>query len=42
MLAYSTELFTVREILKKGSLLDVVGIVLLVAAVVPLWQLTIL
>ncbi|MDJ0961383.1 MAG: SLC13 family permease [Acidimicrobiia bacterium] len=39
MLAYSTDLFTVREILRKGSLLDVVGIVLLIAAVVPLWQL---
>ncbi len=39
MLAYSTDLFTVREILRKGSLLDVVGIVILIAAVVPLWQL---
>jgi sodium-dependent dicarboxylate transporter 2/3/5 len=39
MLAYSTDLFTVREILRKGALLDLVGIVLLVAAVVPLWQL---
>ncbi len=39
MLAYSTELFGVREILRTGSLLDVIGIALLVGAVVPLWQL---
>ena len=39
MLAYSTELFTVREILRKGSVLDVMGILILIAAVVPLWQL---
>ncbi len=38
MLAYSTELFTVREILKKGFVLDLVGVVLLIAAVVPLWR----
>ncbi len=38
MLAYSTELFTVREILRKGSLLDVIGIAMLVLAVVPLWR----
>ncbi len=38
MLAYSTELFTVREILRKGSVLDVIGIALLVLAVVPLWR----
>ncbi len=39
MLAYSTELFGVREILRTGSLLDVIGIAVLVGAVVPLWQL---
>ena len=39
MLAYSTELFTVREILRKGAVLDILGIVLLIAAIVPLWQL---
>lgn len=39
MLAYSTDLFTVREILRKGSILDLAGIALLVAAVVPLWRL---
>ncbi len=40
MLAYSTELFTVREILRKGAVLDLVGIVILIAVVVPFWQLT--
>lgn len=39
MLAYSTELFTVPEILRKGSVLDFVGIILLIALVVPVWQL---
>ncbi len=39
MLAYSTELFTVPEILRKGAALDLVGIVLLIALVVPIWQL---
>lgn len=39
MLAYSTDLFSVREILAKGAVLDVVGIVLLVALVVPVWTL---
>ncbi len=39
MLAYSTEMFTVREILRKGSVLDLVGIAMLVAIVVPFWQL---
>lgn len=38
MLAYSTELFTVREILRKGAILDVAGILLLLAVVVPFWQ----
>lgn len=39
MLAYSTELFTVPEILRKGALLDVIGIALLVLVVVPGWRL---
>ncbi len=39
MLAYSTQLFTVREILRKGAPLDAVGIVLLVLVVVPIWRL---
>ena len=39
MLAYSTELFSVREILRKGSLLDLVGIALLIGVVVPFWRL---
>ncbi len=39
MLAYSTELFTVPEILRKGAALDVAGIALLIALVVPIWHL---
>ncbi len=39
MLAYSTHLFTTREILKKGTALDIVGIAVLVLVVVPIWQL---
>ena len=39
MLAYSTELFSVREILRKGSVLDLVGIALLIGVVVPFWRL---
>ena len=39
MLAYSTELFTVREILRKGAALDFTGIAVLVLLVVPLWKL---
>lgn len=39
MLAYSTDLFTVREILRKGSVLNVLGIAVLVLAVVPIWRL---
>ncbi|MGI9611875.1 MAG: SLC13 family permease [Acidimicrobiales bacterium] len=39
MLAYSTELFTVREILRKGAPLNALGIVLLVAVVIPIWRL---
>ncbi len=38
MLAYSTELFTVREILRKGVILDFVGVAILVLVVVPLWR----
>ena len=38
MLAYSTHLFTSPEILKKGTALDVAGIVLLVFVVVPIWR----
>ncbi len=37
MLAYSTGLFDVKEILAKGSLLDLIGILLLVTAVVGFW-----
>jgi di/tricarboxylate transporter len=39
MLAYSTRLFTVGEILRKGAILDIVGIVMLVLVVVPFWRL---
>ncbi len=39
MLAYSTELFTVPEILRKGAVLDAVGIALLIALVLPIWHL---
>jgi len=39
MLAYSTDLFTVREILRKGSVLNALGIAVLVLAVVPIWRL---
>ncbi len=39
MLAYSTGLFDVKEILRKGSVLDLVGIVLLVTAVIGTWML---
>jgi sodium-dependent dicarboxylate transporter 2/3/5 len=38
MLAFSTELFTVREILRKGALLDVIGIAVLVGVAVPIWR----
>jgi len=38
MLAYSTDLFTVREILGKGAPLNAFGLVLLVAIVVPTWR----
>ena len=39
MIAYSTKLFTAREIFRVGIVLDVVGIVILVTAVVGLWHL---
>jgi sodium-dependent dicarboxylate transporter 2/3/5 len=39
MLAYSTELFTAREILRRGAPLDLIGVLLLVLAVIPLWRL---
>ncbi len=39
MLAYSTRLFTAGEVLRKGSVLDVLGIVLLCTAVVGIWRL---
>ncbi len=39
MLAYATDLYTTREIFRTGIVLDFVGIALLVAAVVPVWQL---
>lgn len=39
MLAYSTGLFTSGEILRRGALLDIVGIAILVGLVVPFWQL---
>lgn len=39
MLAYSTGLFEVKEILRKGSLLDIIGIAILVTAVVGTWML---
>lgn len=38
MLAYSTGLFTTAEILRRGALLDLLGLALLVGAVVPFWQ----
>ena len=39
MLAYSTDLFSVREIFAKGAPLDIAGIALLVLLVVPMWRL---
>ena len=39
MLAYSTRLLTVGEILRKGAILDIVGIGMLVLVVVPFWRL---
>lgn len=39
MLAYGTDLFTAREILRKGIVLDVVGLATLLLVIVPLWRL---
>ena len=39
MLAYDTHQFTASEILRKGSVLDLVGIAVLVLLVVPVWRL---
>jgi len=38
MIAYSTELYTAGQIFRKGIALDLIGIVLLVFAVAPIWQ----
>jgi sodium-dependent dicarboxylate transporter 2/3/5 len=40
MIAYSTELYTAPEIFRKGIVLDVIGIVLLVTVVTGFWQVT--
>ncbi|MDF1699691.1 MAG: DASS family sodium-coupled anion symporter [Planctomycetota bacterium] len=39
MIAYSTRLFTTREIFRMGILLDLMGIVLLITAVAGVWHL---
>ena len=39
MLAYSTDLFTPAEILRKGAPLDLIGLVILVLGVTTFWQL---
>jgi sodium-dependent dicarboxylate transporter 2/3/5 len=39
LIAYSTELFTVREILAIGSVLDVAGLGILVTLVIAVWRL---
>ena len=39
MIAYSTRLYTAGEILRKGGVLDVVGILLLVLVVTRVWEL---
>ncbi len=39
MIAYSTKLFTAREIFRMGIVLDLIGIVILVTAVVGAWHL---
>lgn len=39
MLAYSTGMFTSREILRRGVPLDVIGVLILVFVVVPIWDL---
>jgi sodium-dependent dicarboxylate transporter 2/3/5 len=38
MIAYSTELFTTKEIFKRGFALDLIGIGLLVTVVVGCWH----
>ena len=37
MIAYSTKLYTTREIFRTGIVLDIVGVVLLVTVVTWLW-----
>ena len=39
MIAYSTKLFTTREIFRKGIALDFLGVFVLITAVVGLWSL---
>lgn len=39
MIAYSTKLFTAREIFRAGIVLDLIGIVILVTAVFGIWKL---
>ena len=39
MIAYSTRLFSAREIFRMGVVLDLVGILILVTAVIGLWEL---
>jgi sodium-dependent dicarboxylate transporter 2/3/5 len=39
MIAYSTRLFSTREIFRTGILLDVIGVLLLVTAVAGVWRL---
>ena len=39
MIAYSTRLFSARDIFRTGIVLDIVGVILLVTAVVGIWQL---
>jgi sodium-dependent dicarboxylate transporter 2/3/5 len=39
LIAYSTRLFTAREIFRAGIVLDLAGVVLLVTAVVGVWKL---
>ena len=40
MIAYSTELYTAPEIFRKGIVLDLIGILLLVTVVAGFWQVT--
>jgi len=39
MIAYSTRLFTTREIFRVGIVLDILGVILLVTAITAIWQL---